>query len=102
MVEFGQIYWCMTKCLDSQLLQIVEKISYHGKHDFFDGLAEVVVPVGDGVLSGGEVRADEANGRAQVPEADGDGALVAGGAAHPGLDAVDRDIRDLDEKNEAK
>ena len=102
MVEFGQIYWCMTKCLDSQLLQIVEKNSYHGKHDFFDGLAEVVVPVGDGVLSGGEVRADEANGRAQVPEADGDGALVAGGAAHPGLDAVDRDIRDLDGNNEAK
>ena len=92
----------MTKCLDSQLLQIVEKISYHGKHDFFDGLAEVVVPVGDGVLSGGEVRADEANGRAQVPEADGDSALVAGGTAHPSLDAVDRDIRDLDEKNEAK
>ena len=81
---------------------MLRKISYHGEHDFFDGLAEVVVPVGDGVLSGGEVRADEANGRAQVPEADGDGALVAGGAAHPGLDAVDHDVRDLDENIDAK
>ena len=48
----------------------------------------VAVPLLDLRLAGGEVRADEAERRAVEAEADGDGALVAGGAAQTRLDRL--------------
>ena len=48
----------------------------------------VAVSLLDLRLAGGEVRADEAERRAVEAEADGDGALVAGGAAQTRLDRL--------------
>ena len=57
-------------------------------------LTEVVVPLSDLFLMGGEVRAHETHGRVVEGEAKEDGALVAGRTSHARLGARDVDVAD--------
>ena len=88
-------------------------IPYLWKHDPLDSLCVVIVPVSDVALAGGEVGAHEAQGGGVIPamksfkqtlskdttkilpESDSHCPLVAGGAAHAGLDAVDGHVPDV-------
>ena len=65
---------------------------YVGKSELLDGLSEVVVPLLNFLLSGGEVRAEEDHGGGVVGDADGDGPLVPRGATQPSLDVLNTDI----------